>query len=40
LIDVANIGYRKTRGEVLTIVERHVESKEDVSLKAARVTHG
>jgi len=31
LIDAANIGYGKTRGEVLTIVDRHVESKEDVS---------
>jgi len=40
LIDAANIGYGKTRREVLTIVERHVELKEDVSLKAARVTHG
>ena len=40
LIDAANIEYSKTRGEVLTIVERHVESKQDVSLKAARVTHG
>ena len=40
LISAANIGYGKTRAEVLTIVERHVELKEDVSLKAARVTHG
>jgi len=31
------IGYGKTRGEV---VERHVESKKDVSLKAVRITHG
>jgi len=40
LIDAANIGYGKTRGEVLTIVERHVELKEDMSLRAARVTNG
>ena len=40
LIDAANIGCGKTRGEVLTIVERHIELKEDVSLKAAKVTHG
>jgi len=40
LIDAANICYGKTRGEVLTIVERHVEMKEDVSLRATRVTHG
>jgi len=40
LIGAANIGYGKNRGEVLTIVERHVEMKEDVSLRAARVTHG
>ena len=40
LISAANIGYGKTRAEVLTIVERHVELKEDVSLKGARVTHG
>jgi len=40
LIDAANIGYGKTRGEILSIVERHLEMKEDVSLRAARVTHG
>ena len=40
LIDAANIGYSETRKEVLTIVERHVELKEDESLRAARVTHG
>ena len=40
LIDATNIGYGKTHGKVLTIVKRHVESKEDVSLKASRVTHG
>ena len=40
LIDAANIGYGKTIEEVLTIVERHVEMKEDVSLRAARVIHG
>ena len=39
LINVANIGYGKTR-EVLTTVERHVELKEDISLRAAKVTHG
>ena len=40
LIDAANIGYGITRAEVITIVERHVEIKQDVSLRAARVTHG
>jgi len=40
LMDAANIGYGKTRREVLTVVERHVEQKDDVALKAARVTHG
>jgi len=40
LIEAANIGYGKTRGEVLTLVKRHVELKEDVSLRAARIIHG
>ena len=40
LVDAASIGYGKTRKEVLTLVERHVEQKEDVSLRAARITHG
>jgi len=40
LIDATNIGYGKTRGEVVTIFKRHVELKEDTSLSgAARVTH-
>jgi len=34
LVDAANIGYGKA---VLTIIERHVE---DISLRAARITHG
>ena len=40
LIMAADMGYGKTRQEVLSIVERHVEGKEDVSLRADRVTQG
>jgi len=39
LIYAASIGYGKTREEVLTIVERHMEAKEDVSLQTAGVNH-
>jgi len=38
LIETANMGYGKTRQEVLPIGEKHVGQKEDVSLRADRVT--
>ena len=40
LIDAVNMGFGKTRRDVLSIVERHVEQKEDVSLRASRLTYG
>jgi len=40
LIDAANVGNGKTRQDVLSIVEGHVEQKEDVSLWAFKLTHG
>ena len=39
LINAANMGFGKTRRDVLSIVERHVEQKEDVSLRAAKLTY-
>jgi len=40
LIEAASFGYGKTRQEVMTIVERHIEQKEDVSFRADKVTQG
>ena len=40
MINAANKGFGKTCRDVLSIVERHVEQKEDVSLRAAKLTHG
>ena len=40
LINASNIGYSKTRQEVLNIVERYVERKEHTSLRSSTVTHG
>ena len=40
LINASNIGYGKTRQEVLNIVERYVERKEHTSLRSSTVTHG
>ena len=40
MIGAANNGYGKTHYEVLTIIEMHVEQKEDVSPWAVRVTYG
>ena len=37
-IDAASIGYDKTWKEVLSIVERYAEKKEDAFVRAARVT--
>ena len=40
LINASNVGYGKTRQEVLNIVERYVERKENASLRSSTVTHG
>ena len=40
LIEAASLGYGKTCQDVMTIVERHIEQKEDVSLRADKVTQG
>jgi len=40
LIEAANMGYGKTCQEVLSTVDRHVEQKEDVSLRTDRVSQG
>jgi len=40
LINAANMGLGKTHRDVLSIVEKHVEQKEDMSLRASKHTHG
>ena len=40
LIEASNIGYGKTRKDVLSLVESYVEKKEDVSLRSDNITHG
>ena len=40
LIKASNIGYGKTRRDVLSIVEQFVDQKEDVTLRSSKITHG
>jgi len=40
LIDAANIGYGKTRQDVLGIVQWYMWKKENVSLRSSTVTNG
>jgi len=40
LIKASNMGYSKTWGDVLSIVEQYVNQKEDVSLQSSKITHG
>jgi len=40
LIKASNIGYGKTRCDVLSIVEQYINQKEDVSLQSGKITHG